>query len=252
MPLTSLRRAKRVASHSPSSRPGRDAGDIKILSAIAMKPVYEVLVPLFEHATGYRLALRLMASPAVRTEILSGNSFDVAVSNPPIIERLINEGEVVADTRTDIARSPVSVVMRAGSPKLDTSSSEAFKRVLLNAKSIAHSDGGVGAHFLGVLDHLGIAEEMKDRLKIVPAFSGAGAVARGEAELAVIAATAIPGTDGVEVAGLLPVELRPYIEFAGGVGTTAKAPDSAKAFLAFLGAPENTRTFRQNGMDRLG
>jgi molybdate transport system substrate-binding protein len=103
-----------------------------------------------------------------------------------------------------------------------------------------------------VLDHLGIAEEMKDRLKIVPAFSGAGAVARGEAELAVIAATAILGTDGVEVAGLLPVELRPYIEFAGGVGTTAKAPDSAKAFLAFLGAPENTRTFRQNGMDRLG
>jgi molybdate transport system substrate-binding protein len=228
-----------------------DAAEIRVLSSVAMRPAFIELVPQFERATGHKLALKLMASPAVARAIEAGETFDVAISNPGIVDNLIGSGKVIAGTRANIARSPIGIVAAAGSPKLDVESTEGFKRTLLNAKSVGHSDGGVGTHFLKILDRLGITAAMQGKLKVVPAMTGAEAVARGEVELAVIATVGVPGVHGVELVGVIPSELQSYIEFAGGVGTGAKEPEAALAWIKFLAAPESTAVIKAKGMERI-
>jgi molybdate transport system substrate-binding protein len=51
---------------------------------------------------------------------------------------LIKDGKIVAAARTNVVRSEIGVEIRAAAPKPDISSVDAFKRTLLNAKSIAY------------------------------------------------------------------------------------------------------------------
>jgi molybdate transport system substrate-binding protein len=227
------------------------ATEIKVISSVAMRPAYSVLAPQFESATGHKLVLKLMASPAVARLIEAGESFDVAITNPKNVDGLIKSGKIVADSRADIARSPIGLVARAGSSRLDISSVESFKHVLLSAKSVGHSVGGVGAHFKSILTRLGIAERMKDKLKVLPAMGGPEWVAKGEVEYAIVATVAIPGVAGVQLVGVVPSELQSYIEFSGGIGTGAMQPEKARAWISFITAPAADVVLKSKGMERI-
>jgi molybdate transport system substrate-binding protein len=205
--------------------------EVKLLCSIALRPLLRDIKPSFEKLTGHRLAMEFMASPHVARRIRARECFDVAISNPSIIDDLIAGGAIAPSTRTPIARSDINVAART---KIDIGSTEAFLRVLLAANSIAISNGGVGAHFSQQLDRLEHAGAIRPKLKTVPAFSGAEVVARGEADLAIIAAVAISGVAGVENAGRIPQEFQLYIDFAGGVGAEAIRPEAAMALLRFL------------------
>ena len=77
------------------------------------------------------------------------------MSITPVIDGLIKEGKLVADTRADVAYGSLGVGVRPGAPKPDISSVDAFKRTLLNAKSVAYSaEGAGGAYFRGLLERL--------------------------------------------------------------------------------------------------
>ena len=228
-----------------------NASELRVLSSIALKPVFEILTKNLEHACGLRLATRLLASPAVQREIESGAAFDIAISNPGIVDEMIRQGHLAAGTRVNIARSNVGVIGRSGAPKRDVSTIESFKHTLRAASSVAHSDGGVGRLFIGMLDQLGMREELRGKLRSVPAYSGAEVVSRGEAEIAILVTVAIPGIQGVELIGLPPAELRPHIEFAGGIGACSANAGAAAAFLSCLTAQQNDATIRSIGMSRI-
>jgi hypothetical protein len=98
---------------------------------------------------------------------------------------------------------------------------------------------------------MGICGELQHKLKAVPAFSGAEVVARGEAEIAILITVAVLGVEGAELIGIPPAELWPYISFAGGVGTHARNPEPAAAFLACLAAAENNSVLNEIGMSRI-
>jgi molybdate transport system substrate-binding protein len=66
---------------------------------------------------------------------------------------LIKDGKVIADTRTNLVRSGLGVAVRTGAPKPDITSVEAFKRALLNAKSIGYLPAGVVQQ---LIDRLGM------------------------------------------------------------------------------------------------
>ena len=108
---------------APSSSSGTDtisnaesnAPELRVLSSIALKPVFELLTKELEDACGLRLATRLLASPAVQREINDGADFDIAISNPGIVDEMIRQGHLAAETRVNIVRSVVGVVGRSGS-----------------------------------------------------------------------------------------------------------------------------------------
>ena len=163
------------------------SAEVKVLSVLPLKTFLDELGPQFERATGHKLTIKYDVSAALKRQIDAGETFDVACILPAIIDDLLKQGKVAAGTRTDISRAAVGVAVKKGAPKPDIGSAEAFKRTLLNAKSIAYSgEGGSGIYFKGVLERLGIAAEMNPKLKPLASSAVVPSVAKGEVELAVI------------------------------------------------------------------
>lgn len=198
------------------------AAEVNVLASLAIKPVIETIGPSFERATGHKLVTKFELTPLVKRQIEAGDAFDVAIANPPHIVDLIKQGKIVAGSRTDIARFGVGIGVRAGAPKPDVSSSDAFKRTLLGAKSVAYvGEGTSGAFVRGLLDRLGIAEPMKDRLKPAGVAGSLASVASGEAEIVVMPVPLILSHTGVELAGALPLELQDHISMTAGISASA-------------------------------
>ena len=125
--------------------------------------------------------------------------------------------------------------MKAGTPKPDISSVDAFKRALLAAKSVAYvGDGHSGEYFVGMIDRLGIADQMKPKLKPLGTADVAKAAASGEADFAVWVLPGLLADRGLDVAGPIPSELQDYVNLTAGVSAAAKEPDSGKALVKFL------------------
>ncbi len=232
------------------------AAEIVVLSAGGIRPPLETLIPQFERASGHKVAIKFVGGPAVKREIDGGAAFDVAISNANVMDELAKAGKLAAAGRTELARAGVGVGVRAGAPKPDIASADAFKRALLNAKSVATAkDGTAGMHFQGVLKRLGIATEMEPKLKQTVAGdlanSAAALVARGEAEICV-AAMATLLTPGIDVVGPLPEELQDYIRFSAAVGAAAKEPQAAAAFIKFVTAPAAAAEYKSKGMEPAG
>jgi len=181
--------------------------------------VLDKIGPEFERTTGHKLNVISGFGPIFVKQINAGESFDVLVSLPTTINGLVKDGKIIADTCTNLFRSGVGVEIRAGAPKPDISSVEAFKRALLNAKSIGYlPTAGVPQ----LLDRLGIADTVKPKATIPTTDIVSELVAKGELELGVVVITQILTTPGVELVGPLPPEIQFYTVFTAGVSVNSK------------------------------
>jgi molybdate transport system substrate-binding protein len=225
------------------------SAEIKVLSTPTLKTTLDDLGPKFERMTGHKLVTKFEAVAALKREIEAGETFDVTILLPAAIDDLIKQGKIVA--RTDISRSSVGIAVRAGTAKPDVGSVDALKRILLGANSISYSpDSASSAFFLGLVDRLGIADQVKPKLKAAPGGRVMEPVASGDADLTVITIPNIIGVPGIALAGRLPTELQSYTIFSAGVGAAAKEVDGAKELIRYLVAPEATPVFEAKGMER--
>jgi molybdate transport system substrate-binding protein len=212
--------------------------------------VTDELYAQFERASGHKLAVRYEFGPVLKGEIEAGAAFDVAVLSLDV-DDLIKKGKIAAGTRAVLGRTGVGVGVRKGAPKPDIGTTEAFRRTLLDAKSVAYSGvGSSGLYFLGLLDRLGIAAEMKPKIRPMGVGQNpAEAVARGDAEMAVVGAALTPMAPGAEPVGWLPAELQNYVVFTGGVSAAASEPEAGKALLEFLTTPAAVAVLKANGLE---
>ncbi len=224
--------------------------EIRVLSTHAAMGVLNELGPKFERATGNRLSIGYDPAKAVKRQIENGAAFDVAIVTRPVFDDLAGQGKILAETRADIGRSGLGVSVRKGAAKPDLTTTEAFKRALLTAKSVVRSiDGTSGIYFGTLLDRLGIAEAMRDKIVLGPSGRVAELVARGEADMAVQQIAELLPVTGAQYAGPFPPELQLYSEFAAGVATASKHRDAAKAFVATLTTPEAIALFKAAGLE---
>ena len=164
-----------------------------------------------------------------------------------VLGRIINSAASPLQTQP---RSPLVFTVGDCMPKPDITTAEAFKRALFNAKTIAYSKAGSsGLYFLDLLDRLGIAEDLKAKLKPSTGNNTVEAVVTGEAELVVVGVALILMVPGAELVGWLPSELQSYVVFTGGVSATAKEPEAAKALLDFLTTAETRAILKAKGLE---
>ena len=253
MRIGSIAAAASVGLLALLAQAGHAAGaEIKILATASLKATLEKLGPQFERSSGHKLTFEFGTSAPLKRQIDDGQPFDLAILVPASLDALIKAGKIAADTRTDIARSAIGVAIRKGAPKRDTGSAEALKRTLLAATSISYSgEGASGKYFTGLLDRLGIAAEVKPKLRPLPSGGAVEPVAKGEIDIAVITLANIVGIPGVEIAGLLPRDLQHYTVYTAGVAAASKNADAAKALIALLMAPETTPSLEAAGMERV-
>lgn len=225
------------------------AADITLVSSNALKSALEELAPQFEKATGHKLVLVWGAAVPLRARIEKGETFDSTILNTPGIDDLIKQGKLDGATRTPLARSAIGVAVRKGAPKPDISTTEAFKRTLLNAKSIGYVEqGATGIYLKQLFVRLGIADEIKSKIKLAPT-AAADFVARGEAEIGMTQISEILPFAGAELVGPLPADIQLYTSFAGANSAAAKQSDAGKALLKFLVSPDATRVMKAKGLE---
>lgn len=229
------------------------AADVKVLSTFGMKEVLNEIAPQFQRETGHKLVIQYGSSTGLKQQIEGGEAFDLAIITPPIIDNLTTERKIAGGTRATIARSGIAVAVRAGAPRPDISSVDAFKRALVNTKSVTYTLGGPTAtHLAKVLARLGIAEEMKakSRPEQTPG-RVAEAVANGEVELGFIPIATILATPGATVLGPFPPELQDYIVYTAGVGAASKENEAAKALINLLRTESAASVMKAKGLEPL-
>jgi len=133
---------------------GADAAEIKVLTAGAFKQVVLALVPDFEKQSGHKVVVDNGTAGQLKQRIEGGETFDVAVVTPGVVDGLIANGKIAAGSRLNLASVGVGVMVKEGAPKPDISTVEAFKTALLAAKSVAYIDPASGGSSGIYLDKL--------------------------------------------------------------------------------------------------
>jgi molybdate transport system substrate-binding protein len=224
------------------------AVDLKILSGGAMQGLMADAVPLFERDGGRKVAVEFGLTSALRKAIADGAIFDIALLPRPDIEALAKAGKMAAGSVTDIARSSIGVAVRAGAPKPDISTVDAFKRAVVRAGSVTYSDGPSGLYIAALMERLGLAEAIKSKTKLTTG-PVAELLARGEAEIGLQQIVAILPVKGADLVGPLPAELQNVIVYAAGLSARSTNSQAARDFVAFMATPQVVSIIRAKGME---
>jgi molybdate transport system substrate-binding protein len=220
------------------------AADIKVLSSNALKTVLEDLGPKFEKATENKLQITFDTAAALKGKIEQGAPVDVAILTDGAVDDLIKQGKLAS--RVPLARSGAGVAIKKGASKPDLSSTEAFKKTLLNASSIAYVEqGATGIYLKSLFEKLGVADQIKGKTKLVK--SAAEAVGNGEAEIGFTQIAEILPYQNAEVAGPLPADIQLYTNFS--LGVAGKDGKAAEALVKFVTTPAAAAVLKAKGLD---
>ena len=229
------------------------AAELKLLTAGAFEEVVKELMPSFERQSGHKVTIERGTAGELKTRIERGDSFDVAVITPVVLDALAKEGKVVPVSRTNVATVGVGVGVKQGAPKPDISTVEAFKRALLNAKAVAYIDpasGGTSGMYIDkLLDRLGIADAVRPNAKLKKGGHAAEFVVSGEADIVLQQMSEIIPVKGVVAVGPLPAEIQNITTYSAAVSSASKAPVAAQALLKALSGPDAAVLLKSKGME---
>jgi molybdate transport system substrate-binding protein len=205
----------------------------------------------FEKATGHKVDVSFQGGPALNQKIVSGAPGDLVSLGLDQFDDYVKQGKVVAGSVVEYARVGNGVAVKAGAAKPDISTPEAFRRAMLDAKSIGHTNAGTGPFNTRLFQKLGIYDEIKDKIKIVQGRLVAEAVAAGDVEIGIQQTNVIQPVAGTEYLGPLPPELMEYGRVGVGLLTASKQPEVASAFIKFMADPANAALLRKGDMEAL-
>src|SRR5262249_27502673 len=98
-----------------------DAVELKLLSPNAMKTALNDLIPQFERLSGHHVTIFYATASKLVKEIDDGRTADVAILSPEQIEQLEDDGKVVEDSVTPVAKLEIGLIIRKGATKPDIS-----------------------------------------------------------------------------------------------------------------------------------
>jgi molybdate transport system substrate-binding protein len=232
-----------------------NAAEIRVMISGGLTAAFNALVPEFERTTGHKVITAYGPSMgttpnAIPVRLERGEPADVLIMVGYALGDLIKQGKVVADSRVDLVNSKIGIAVKAGAPKPDISSPDALRRALLTAKSVAYSDSASGVYIsTEMFGKLGIADEMKDKARKIPATPVAEIVARGEAEIGFQQISELKPVAGVDIVGPLPDELQKVTVFSAGIAGVSKEPEAGKVLIKFLTSPAARGTIVGSGLE---
>lgn len=226
------------------------AAEIKVLASGAIKEAYLELIPQFEKASEHKVVTTWAGTVDIKKRMAAGEVFDLVVVASPELDAFIKEGKLVPGSRTDLVRSGIGVAVRAGAPKPDIGSGETLKKALLAAKSIGYSTGPSGVYLASLFERMGIADQIKPKLKQTPPGVLVGSIiANGEAEIGFQQVSELIHVPGIDFLGPLPADVQKITVFSAGIHSGAKESEAAKALVKFLIAPATAPVFKKHGLE---
>ena len=232
------------------------SAQLNVLMSGGFSGAYEQLLPEFERTSGIKVRTGSGASQGTGPQTISAQLARGVPANVVILSReglseLIAANRIAPGTDVDLARVPLGVAVRAGTPKPDVSTVEAFKQLLLKAKTVAVPGSTSGIWLMNDLfPRLGIAEKIN--VKLTPRGTDAtGMVAAGSADLAVMPVSEIVHASGVDFAGSIAPEIQFVQTFSAAVVAGSGEIEGSKRLIEFLASARASEAIRKSGMEPL-
>jgi molybdate transport system substrate-binding protein len=223
---------------------------VRVLSTLALKGAVHSLAGQFETACGIRIDADFAPTLALLERLRGAEAADVVILTREGLDQLVGEGQVVADSCFDLARSYVGLAVKAGAAHPAIATEPALRSALLGARSVAYSRiGASGILFAQLIERLGIASEINAKAKIIPQGFTGERLLTGEADLAIQQISELVQVEGIEVIGPIPHALQtPAVFSAGRMAASAKAGPSDR-LLRFLASTEVAPVLRASGLE---
>ncbi len=231
------------------------AEEIRVMTSGAFTAPYLELVPTFEREAGHTILSVFGASmggtpDSIPVRLARGERADVVIVAAEALDDLVREGMIIPGTRVDLVRSRIGMVVRAGAPRPDISSVDAFVRTLLEAQSIAFSASASGTYLSTELfPRLGIADRIQAKTRRIESERVGTVVARGEAEIGFQQISELLPIPGVDYVGPLPDAVQRVSTFSAGIAVGSTQPAAARRLIDFLTSPAAMPSIRKYGLD---
>jgi molybdate transport system substrate-binding protein len=228
------------------------AAEITLIAPGGIRAALEELIVKFEQQSSHKVKATFGSGGGTKAQVMKGEPFDVPVVQPPL-EPVLASGHVVPATETPLAHVAVGIAVRTGQPKPDISTADKVKKLLLDAKYIAYPNpaagAAAGASFEATLRKLGIAEQMRPKIKLAQGGRGAmELLAKGDVDIGLTFVSEIITEPGVEAVGPLPRDISEPTVLIAYASSHAKEPAAAKALLTFLSGPTAAAVYKARGM----
>jgi molybdate transport system substrate-binding protein len=212
------------------------AADIVIVTNQGAVPGLKELGAAFTRASGHKVTVILAEGDVLEQRLASG-TVDLVSQNPEPMEKLVKSGRVVGSTVTPFQLAELGVAVKAGAPKPDVSTAQAYRSALLAAKSIGYSRGCSGTNIGAGIAQLGLTEQLKAKTVFTTMAPVTDYLARGDFEIGLQQSNIMAGVPGVDYVGPVPAPLNRPCQSNVGLTTNAREPDAARAMIRFMVSP---------------
>jgi molybdate transport system substrate-binding protein len=230
------------------------AAQLNVLISGGFSSAYEQLLPEFERTSGIKVTTGSGASQGtgpqtIAAQLARGVPANVVILSREGLSELIAANRIAAGTEVDLARVPLGVAVRAGSPKPDVGTVEAFKQLMLKAKTVAVPGSTSGIWLTtDLFPRLGIAEKIKVKAT-ARGKDATGMVAAGDADIAVMPVSEIVHAPGVDFAGSLAPEIQFVQTFSAAVVAGSGEIEASKRLIEFLASARASEAIKKSGME---
>jgi molybdate transport system substrate-binding protein len=225
------------------------AAEVNVMSGAAVEAGLVVAADAFRKQTGNTVKITYATTPEIRQRMGAGETPDVVIAPPALLDELTKSGKVDGAARVSIGRVGVGVAVRKGAPKPDISTTDALKRAVLDADSVIYNRASSGLYVEALLKRLGLADQIQAKTKryggtdmVEPLVNGKGK----EIGFMPVAEILHFRDRGMQLVGPLPAELQNYTSYAA---APASKSNVARNFVRFLGTPAAKDIFVTAGIE---
>ncbi|OWP48523.1 substrate-binding domain-containing protein [Pseudomonas nitroreducens] len=192
------------------------------------------------------------AREAIPKRLERGENADVVIMVGYALDELIRQGRVDPASKVELADSRIGMVVRQGAAKPDIGSEDAFRKTLLDARSLAYSDSASGVYIQNELFRkLGVQQSVASKARMIERIPVASVVASGQYEIGFQQVAELLPVPGVTFVGRIPESLQSITRYSAGIVRNARHPEQARALLAYLSSPAAQPVIQSSGLDSI-
>jgi len=220
-----------------ASMPGAArAADLVIVTNQGAVPGLKELAAAFKRASGHNVTVILAEGSTLEQRLASG-TVDLVSQNPGPMAELVRNGKIVGSTVTPFQLAELGVAVKAGAPKPNIGTAEAYKSALLGAKSIGYSRGCSGTNIGAGIAQLGITDALKSKTVFTTTGPVTDYLARGDFELGIQQSNIMVGVPGTDYVGPVPGSLNKPCPSSVAMTAVSRDPEATRAMIKFMISP---------------